>query len=155
MTAICHHQQFQLRKQRHPDRWWINLSHIIFADDIVLIAKSTSKLQEMFQGTHDISKAVGFKMLLEKTIVLCIKYVNKDDVIEEVNRYSYLKQMVTKDHYHVQDLKKCNLEESDRWSAFGKLDNIIQDKNVIMRLKRKVFNECILPIMTYDWDLVA
>ena len=42
------------------------------------------------------------------------------------------------------------------WSAFCKLDNIMRDKNVPMRLKRKVFNECILPVMTYGcetWSL--
>ena len=38
------------------------LFHIIFADDIVRIANSTSKLQEMLQDIHDISKPVGFKM---------------------------------------------------------------------------------------------
>ena len=48
---------------------------------IVLIAKSTSNLQEMLQDIHDISKPVGLKMHLGKTKVICIKHVNKDDVI--------------------------------------------------------------------------
>ena len=42
------------------------------------------------------------------------------------------------------------------WSAFCKLDNIMRDKNVPMRLKSKAFNECILPVMTYGsetWSL--
>ena len=44
-----------------------HLSHLIFADDIVLIANSTSKLQDMLQDIHDISKPVGLKMHLGKT----------------------------------------------------------------------------------------
>ena len=43
------------------------LSHLIFADDIVLITNSTSKLQEMLQDIHGISKPVGLNMLLGKT----------------------------------------------------------------------------------------
>ena len=80
------------------------LSHLIFADDIVLIANSTSKLQEMLQDIYDISKPVGLKMYLEKIKVICNKDVNKDDVIvdgkkiEEVDKYVHLGQMVTKDH---------------------------------------------------------
>ena len=86
---------------------------------------------------------------------MCNKHVNKDDVIvdgkkiEEVDRYVYLGQIVTK----VQEMKR---RIGQGWSAFGKLDNVIQDKNVPMRLKRKALNECILPVMTYGcetWSL--
>ena len=44
-----------------------HLSHLIFDDDIVLIANSTSKLHDMLQDIHDISKPVGLKMHLGKT----------------------------------------------------------------------------------------
>ena len=37
-------------------------SHLIFVDNIVLIANSSSKLQGMLQDIHDISKPVIFKM---------------------------------------------------------------------------------------------
>ena len=42
--------------------------------------------------------------------VMCNKHVNKEDVIvdrekiEEVDRYIYLRQMVTKDHNQVQEI---------------------------------------------------
>ena len=90
-------------------------------------------------------------MHLGKTKVMCNKLVNKDDMvingkkIEEVGKYVYLGQMVTKDH----DLGQV-------WSAFCKLDNIMQDRNVPMMLKRKAFNEWTLPVMTYGcetWSL--
>ena len=90
------------------------LSHLIFADDIVLIANSTK--------------------------VMCNKHVNKDDV-EKVNKYVYLGQMVIKDHDQVQKMKR---RIGQGWNTFCKLDNFMQDKNVPMRLKRKAFNECVL-----------
>ena len=93
-----------------------------------------------------------------KTKVMCNKHVNKDDVIvdgkkiEEVDKYVYLGKMVTKDHDKVQEMKR---RIGQGWSAFCKLD-IMRDKNVPMRLKRKEFKECVLPVMTYGcetWSL--
>ena len=48
--------------------------------------------------------------------------------------------------------KKWKGEIGQGWSAFCKLD-IIRNKNVPMRLKRKAFNECMLPVMTYGWGI--
>ena len=56
--------------------------------------------------------------------------------------------MVTKDHDQVQEMK---WRIGQGWSAFYKLD-IMQDKNVPMRVKRKAFNEGILPTMTHGCD---
>ena len=79
------------------------LSHLIFADDIVITDSSISKLKGMLQDIDDISKPVGLKMHLGKTKVICNKHVSKDDVIvdgkkiEEVDIYIYiyLGQIVT------------------------------------------------------------
>ena len=97
-------------------------------------------------------------MHLGKTKIICNKHVNKDDVIvdgkkiEEVDSYVYLGQIVTNDHDQIQEIKR---RIGQGWSAFCKLD-IMRDKNVPVRLKRKAFNECMLPVMTYGcetWSL--
>ena len=97
-------------------------------------------------------------MHLGKNKVICNKHVNKDDVIvdgkkiEEVDRYVYLRQMVTKDHDQTQEMKR---RIGQGWNAFCKLD-IMRDKNVPMKLKRKAFNECVLSEMTFGcetWSL--
>ena len=135
------------------------LSHLIFADDIVLIAKSTSELQKMVQDIQETSKSVGLNMHLGKTKVMCNPAVNKTDIningrkIEEVDNYIYLSQMVTKDHDQEQELR-CRIGLG--WTAFGKLDSIMQNKRIPLRLKTKVHNECILPVITYGsetWSL--
>ena len=87
------------------------LSHLIFAEDIVLIAKSTSELQKMVQDIHETSKPVDLNMHLGKAKVMCNLAVNKTDIninewkIKEVDNYIYLSQMVTKDHDQEQELR--------------------------------------------------
>ena len=77
------------------------LSDFFFADGIVLTANSTSKLQEILQDTHDVSKPVGLKMDNGNTKVMCNKHVKKDYItvdgkkIESDNRYFYLGKMMT------------------------------------------------------------
>ena len=60
------------------------LSHLIFADDIILITKSTSELQKMVQDIHETSKPVGLNMHLGKTKVMWSPVVNKTDI--NINR---------------------------------------------------------------------
>ena len=135
------------------------LSQLIFADDIVLTAKSTSELQKMVKDIHETSKPVGLNMYLGKTKVMCNPVVNKSDIningrkIKEVNSYIYLGQMVTKYHNQEQELRH---KTDFGCTAFGKLDSIRQNKSIPLRLKTKVHNECILPVITYGsetWSL--
>ena len=83
---------------------------------------------------------------------MCKKLVNKNDVIvdgkkiEEVDRHVYLGQAATMDHDQVEGMKR---RIGQGWSTFSKLDNIMRDKNVPMRVKRQAFNECILSVMTW------
>ena len=99
-------------------------------------------------------------MHLGKTKVMCNKHVKKVNVIvdgkkiQKVDSYVYIGKMVNKDPDQIQKKLK---RESDRGGVHSvKLDSIMRDKNVLMRLKRKAFNECILPVMTYGcetWSL--
>jgi hypothetical protein len=135
------------------------LSHLIFADDIILIADSHAQLQTMLQDIHDTSKPVGLNMHLGKTKVMSNKFTTPTDIIvggqkiEEVNNYIYLGQQITKDHDQTQEVKR---RIGLGWCAFNKLNSIMCKRNVPMALKRKAFNECILPVLTYGsetWSL--
>ena len=70
-------------------------------------------------------------MNLGKTTVMCNPAVNKTDIningrkIKEVDNYIYVSQIVTKDHDQEQELRhRIGLG----WTAFGKLDAIMQNK---------------------------
>ena len=78
-----------------------HLSHLIFADDIVLVAKSPEELESMLTDTHLASKPVGLNMNLSKTMVMLNANATTSTVavdgntIEKVDRYVYFGKTVT------------------------------------------------------------
>ena len=41
------------------------------------------------------------------------------------------------------------------WAAFNKVDNIMRSRKASMQIKKKVFNEYVLPVMTYGSETWA
>ena len=78
-----------------------HLSHLIFADDIVMVAKSPGELESMFTDIHLASKPVGLSMNLSKTKMMLNESATTSTVavdgntIEKVDRYVYLDKTVT------------------------------------------------------------
>ena len=77
----------------------------------------------------------------------------EDDIIEEVSEYKYLGQTVS-------TTESIDLEIAARiraaWSGFGRHREIFLDKEMPMCLKRNVFEQCIIPSLTYGcetWSL--
>ena len=73
-----------------------HMSHLIFADDIVLVAKSPEELESMLTEIHLASKPVGLSMNLSKTKVMLNENATTSTVavdgntIEKVDRYVYI-----------------------------------------------------------------
>ena len=128
------------------------LIYLIYADDLVLFSHSATELQDMLQDVCDASRKIGLLMNLDKTRIMRneftedvrIKVDNRE--IEDVNSYTYLGQIITNDHDQTKELRK---RIGLGWSAFARYRSIMRNTKVKMDLKRKIFNECILPIMTY------
>ena len=73
--------------------------------------------------------------------------------IEKVTKYKYLGQNTV---FKNKTTEEISIRIRNAWFAFGKYRDIFQDKDLPMTLKKKVFNQCILPIMTYGcqtWSL--
>lgn len=135
------------------------LNHLRYADDIVLIAGNYNDLNYMVTSLNRQAASVGLKMNLTKTKTMMPteqqETINVDNItIENVEEYIYLGQTVRLD-------RESQAKESKRrsklaWAAFGKLSFILRSNNIQQHLKTKVFNQCILPIMTYgteNWSL--
>ena len=56
---------------------------------------------------------------------------------------------MTKDFDLIPEIKK---RITIGWAAFGKVDNIMRSRRESMKIKRKIHDEYILPVMTYGFE---
>ena len=66
--------------------------------------------------------------------------------------YIYLGRTITQESNLFPEVKR---RIKLRWAAFGKVDNIMRSRNASMKVKKKVFNEYTLPVMTYGSETWA
>ena len=79
------------------------LSHLRFADDIIIFTRNIAELHEMLQELNQASLEVGFSMNFKKTKIMCNKHAEDtnrkitidNNEIEEVDHYIYLGQRIS------------------------------------------------------------
>ena len=137
------------------------LSHLRFADDIILFASDLEGIQKMLIDLNIESKKVGLSMNFQKTKVMCNKFVShpehavelENKRIENVNSYTYLGQEISMESSKEQEIKR---RISLTWQAFGKASSIFKNRKIPIVLKRRVYDQCVLPTLTYGaetWNL--
>ena len=134
------------------------LNNLRFADDIVLLSDCEGELQRMIEELHRESLKVGLKMNMKKTKVMFNNQLAGQQIrigketIERVEEYTCLGQTISATPNHEKEIRK---RIGMGWSAFGK-HGIIMNSNMPLSLKRKVYSQCILPVLTYGsktWSL--
>ena len=77
-----------------------------------------------------------------------------NNIIEEVDHYIYLGQCITMDTTSKeQEIKR---RKTFGWQAFGRASVIFKNKAIPLVLERQVYDQCILPVVTYGaetWNL--
>ena len=112
----------------------------------------------MLTDIHLASKPVGLSMNLNKTKVMLnetsiTSTVTVDgNVIEKVDRYVYLGKTVTQTGDLLPEIKR---RIALGWAAFSKVANIMKSRKARMKIKRKVHNEYVLPVMVYGSETWA
>lgn len=134
-----------------------NLSHLRFADDLVLFAEDSLSLQGMLEQLAVESAKAGLTMNLSKTKAMTnrdqIPLRVRDQEVEYVEEYIYLGQIIAP---KLQMDKEIQRRLSNSWSRYWSLKEIMKNQSVPMQAKCKVFNMCILPVLTYGcqtWGL--
>ncbi len=69
----------------------------------------------------------------------------ENEALELMKEYTYLGQMVSANPVHEKEIRR---RIGVGWSAFGK-ENLVMNSNLPLSRKRKVYNQCIRPFLTY------
>ncbi|XP_050310861.1 uncharacterized protein LOC126746595 [Anthonomus grandis grandis] len=133
-----------------------HLSHLRFADDIVLFSQNIIELQDMLAELQRESKRIGLTMNLNKTKVMSpdnIQVHIEDRIIDNVEEYVYLGHCIKlgKENQTAEINRRVRLT----WAATGKLSHVLRNETIPINLKRKVFNACLLPVMTYGMETMT
>ncbi|XP_062532938.1 uncharacterized protein LOC134201709 [Bombyx mori] len=127
------------------------LSHLRFADDLILFSECPMILERMLQQLADESANAGLTMNITKTKVMSNSSqknaiaVNNQE-LEYVSEYVYLGQLVSPTESMQKEIER---RIANTWKKFWSLSEVMKNKEMPMAEKRKVFNVCILPCLTY------
>ncbi|CAK1587710.1 unnamed protein product [Parnassius mnemosyne] len=126
------------------------LSHLRFADDIVLLSETSCGLQYMLETLNISSRQVGLEMNLSKTnpmtnnIKKCIRLENR--ALDYVDEYIYLgKQISFKTNSNEVEIQR---RIKIAWNKYWSLKEVFKS-NMSIKLKTKTMDSCILPSLTY------
>ena len=133
------------------------INHLCFADDIILITDNIQEAQNMLDMLNDASEKVGLKINLSKTqymtnLVLSGNLNINNIPLEQVHIYKYLGHEIgiRRDNQTHEILRRIGLS----WAAFGKLRHILRS-DIPICLRRKIFNQCVLPVLTYGAETLT
>ncbi|GBP18410.1 Putative uncharacterized transposon-derived protein F52C9.6 [Eumeta japonica] len=124
------------------------LTHLRFADDIVLFAKTPEDLNIILNDLASESSKVGLQLNPEKTKVMTNGNKSSINVGESqiVEDYIYLGQLISpKDNIS----KEIERRIANSWERYWSLREVMKDKNLHISTKSKLFNTCIPPILMY------
>ncbi|CAH2092926.1 unnamed protein product [Euphydryas editha] len=126
------------------------LSHLRFADDLVLLSETSENLERMIQSLHEASIQVGLKINLTKTNTMTNSYKRTISLehkpLQYVEQYIYLGKQITLDS----NSNELEVERRTRitWNKFWCYKEVMKS-NMPTDMKRKMMDTCILPCLTY------
>ena len=133
------------------------LSHLRFADDIVLMGDNLKTIGTMLAELDAACKEVGLNINFGKTqfmtnLVPSENLKVDDKEITLVHKYKYLGHeiQIARDNQTTELQRRITLA----WAAYGALSDIFKS-SIPNHLKKKTFDQCILPVMTYGAETLS
>ncbi|KAI5739732.1 hypothetical protein M8J77_022721 [Diaphorina citri] len=132
------------------------LKILLFADDIILIAKTPQGLEDMLKQISGASNKIGLEVHPHKTQWMKNKYCRTEytihlnnTVIEKVDSYKYLGQTITMNNDLTTEIRN---RKRAAWIGFNKIKDVLTDSKIDMPKRADLFNTYILSAMTYGGE---
>lgn len=127
-----------------------NLSHLRFADDLIILSSSSNGLQAMLDDLVRESGKVGLVMNTLKTKVMTNgkeePILVNNNPLEYVKEYIYLGQVIA---LADQTTKEIDRRVGNAWKQFWSLKEVMKSGGISIGIKRKLFDVSVLPVLTY------
>ena len=135
-----------------------SLTDLRFADDVVTPTIGVKNNEAQLNIINEESKKIGLAIHRGKTKFIANfstdeKIFIEGIEIEKVESYKYLGQTISVEN---RTLEEVLTRIKMGWSVFYKYREIFLDKDLPMSLKRKVYNQCVIPTLSYGaqtWSL--
>ena len=132
-----------------------NINNLRYADDIVLIADSREKLQEMVDTIHMHSEAKGLSINLKKTECMTISKKNNPPAclirigtheIRQVESFIYLGTLINQDGRCDNEILRRIAMAKD---AYSKMSKLFKNHKISLGTKKRLLKCYIRPILLY------
>jgi hypothetical protein len=133
---------------------WLNkstLEDLDFADDLAILSETPLEAQMKTERLELFSNQIGLQINASKTKIMYLNNTHdaiklKDLPIEPVTKFTYLGSKLAADGDLAHELT-TRLALSAM--AFNKLSNIWKSSKISTKLKLRLFNSCVIPVLTY------
>jgi hypothetical protein len=131
---------------------------LIFADDIVIAAESTEQLERVLEKWRKALEDNGLKISRKKTEYMFLNFTDSDVIgpqntiklggepLTIVESFRYLGSVITNDG-------KCDKDVQHRiqtgWMKWRSLSGVLCDRRMPIKLKGKIYNTVIKPVLLY------
>ena len=128
-----------------------------FADDVVLMADTWQVLAALVMKMEEVTQRVGINISQKKSEVMVVgreqEQLSVQNVelrgegLKQTEEYIYLGSAITSDGRHVRDMERRRALAAN---AFGKMKQRLWGRReVSQKVKMKVFNAMVLPVLSY------
>ena len=140
----------------------IHLEMCTFADDIILMADSESKLEHNLQKYNDIAKRFGLKINDKKTEILRISEEEKGNnkpinikvdgrLISGAEQYKYLGTIINRTGTQTDEINNRINQTNKLFYALDK-ETFLRNKNISRETKMKVYRSVYVPTLLYGCE---